>query len=76
MEYSSFFQQHPIVGFVCTICGLVVGYIAPMIDLQIQIPFIVMQVFQLTAWSSAILVGAVTIHGWYKKNFTPKTKKR
>lgn len=60
------FHDHPVIGFIATILTLMVAELSKHV---MEIPFIVMQLFQIAAWASAIVVGCITVHGWYIKNF-------
>lgn len=56
-------ETHPFVGLIITIVNLVVAETLSLL----QIPTIVMQLFQIGAWSATIIIGSITIHGFIKK---------
>lgn len=60
----SFLGQNPIVGAIISWILLLAGEMAH----QVQIPILVMQIFQLIVWSLAIIVSAATLYGYIKKN--------
>ena len=64
----NFLGNHPVVGWAISIVFLFVGIAVKQIE-ETHIPLIVMQFFQIIAWSATIIVGFITTYGWVKKNF-------
>lgn len=64
---TNIFHQYPILGFIVSGGTVAAAEAAKYADAEI--PTIIMQLFQIAAWSSAIIVGMITVHGWYNKNF-------
>lgn len=56
-------SHHPKVAFIIGGIHLVASYALK----NLEIPNVVMQVFQLGAWCITITVGAISIYGAYKK---------
>lgn len=65
-------SEHPVIGFVISVSLYVLGLVPPL--LFVKIPVIVMQLFQLAAWTVAIFVGCITIFEWIKKQTWFKKK--
>jgi hypothetical protein len=73
MSASEYIGHHPYVG-----ATLSVFHVAGAFMLQIshtELPPIVMQLFQIGAWSAAIFAGAFTCYGVYKTHHGKKGKK-
>ena len=66
MKYMHHFEHHPVLGFIVSIVHIVTGMFLGVIQSDIQIPTIIMQLFQLGAWSVGICAGIATIYGVYK----------
>lgn len=71
-SFSETLQTHPIVGSVITIgCIFVSAFIkfitfSP-VFIEVGLPLIVMDIAQLLAWLSAVVVGVITVFGFFKK---------
>lgn len=63
--------HHPVVGSFLSVGQIILAYIIKgNIEAEIELPAIIMQVFQIGAWVGAICVAVVTILGWLKTNTT------
>jgi hypothetical protein len=58
-------EHHPVVAFCICIINTVIAVSLPMMD--IQVPVIVIQLFQILAASVTITVGLITINKHYRK---------
>lgn len=67
-----FLGHHPVIGAV--ISGAHVGVGLLLQSSQFELPLIVMQLFQIGAWTVAMLAGCATIYGVWKTHHK-KTKK-
>lgn len=68
MNIIQYIQDHPV--FALIIGG---AHLATAEALAVtQVPLIVMQIFQLGAWTITSIVGLITIYGWFKKTFYKK----
>lgn len=63
MNIINYIEHHPLVALVVTSGHLMASYALH----NIEIPNIIMQAFQLGAWSVTITVGLISIIGAYKK---------
>lgn len=63
MNLAEYISQHPIIAFSVGVVHITAAKIMTLV----AIPEIVMQVFQIGAWSTTIAVGAITIYGFLKK---------
>jgi len=63
MNLVNYIEHHPSIAFVV---GAIHLGLAHSLD-SLEIPSIVMQVFQIGAWVVTILVGCISIYGSYKK---------
>jgi len=63
MNLIEHISHHPKVAFVIGGIHLLASYALK----GLEIPSIIMQLFQLGAWSITITVGAISIYGAYKK---------
>lgn len=63
MHFIEFIQSHPRIAL---FVGLTHIIAAETIH-KIEVPVVIMQVFQLTAWTVTSVVGLITITGWLKK---------
>lgn len=68
---NNIFSDHPVLGLIISACSIAMAEISKGV---VEIPLIIMQTFQLISYSIAIIVGVVTISGWYKKNTNNKNK--
>lgn len=61
-------MQHKIELFVIIVGSAITGTLAPFGAkiAQMEVPLIVMQLFQLLSYSTAIIVGLVTLYKFYK----------
>ena len=57
--------HYPVIGGLVSIGQLCLGYL---IQHTIELPPIVMQLFQIGAWFGAMVVSFVTVIGWLKTN--------
>ncbi len=58
-----FISTHPLIAFIVMSIHLTVSIVL----YELQIPLIVMQIFQIGAWTITILVGLVTLYKFIKK---------
>lgn len=81
----SYLHNHPFIGFVASIVMYLAGYklgtthdyhFLIQVDPtpEFSIPVVVIQLFQIFAFTGAGITGFVAGHGWYKKNFSKKEK--
>ena len=61
--------DYPLLGGLISIGQLALGYI---IQHTIEMPLIVMQLFQMAAWGGAAVAGFITAIGYYKQNIKKK----
>lgn len=66
-DLIAFFSLHPKAGIALAILFTAWGTYTPFI-LEMQIPVIIMQCIQITAWILGGVASALTILGWYKKH--------
>lgn len=71
----TFFGNHPIAGFSMSAITLAVGVAVKVVETQTEIPLIVMQVFQLIAWTAAIIGGTMTAYGVWRTHHGKKKNK-
>ena len=71
-HFQNELSQHPVIGFLFSVLFYTIGLCSNL--LFIQMPVIVMQIFQLAAWTIAIVVGCITIYEWLKKHKILKGK--
>ncbi len=72
MALIDYIEHHPSIAF-CV--GIVHIGLARFLH-SVEIPLIVMQLFQIGAWTITIVVGLITIYGFIKKLHDGKSKKR
>ena len=63
MTAIDYIQSHPAVAFIVGVTHL----IGALIINDLALPTLLMQIFQLGAWSVTITVGLITIYGFFKK---------
>lgn len=66
-------QEHPGIGLLVSVLFCNVGNFMKEI-LTNGVPIGIMNIFQIVAWSVAIIVGAITTFEWIKKTFFKKKK--
>lgn len=71
----TFFGNHPVVGFSSSAITLATGVAVNVVEAQTQIPLVVMQIFQILAWSAAILGGTMTAYGVWRTHHGKKKNK-
>lgn len=62
---TDFFAAHPLLGTILTWLLILVAEISE----RVQVPLIVMQIFQLIVWTLAGAISVITLIGLYKKTF-------
>ena len=67
---TNIFEEHPVIGMLSTIIGILISSIPYIIE--IQLPIIIVQSFQIATYSITIIVGLLTIGGWIKKHIKIK----
>jgi hypothetical protein len=58
-----FISTHPIIAFIVMSIHLTVSVAI----YELQLPIIVMQLFQIGAWSVTIIIGLITMYKFFKK---------
>lgn len=67
-----FLGHHPLIGAAITGLNVLAAAIIP--TTHMELPVIVMQLFQIGAWSIAMLAGSATIYGVWKTHHGKKRK--
>lgn len=67
-----FLGHHPVIGAIVSGAHVGIGFLLQ--SPHLELPIIVMQLFQIGAWTVAMLAGSFTIYGVWKKHHgkTPK----
>lgn len=65
------FHNDPGLGF--SVTTLIVIFTEFFKVMDHRMPPLIMDLFQMLAWGAAIMIGLITLHGWYVKNFKKKT---
>lgn len=63
MNIATYIQDHPLVALLVGSAHIITAEHLK----DIEVPTIIMQLFQIGAWSITIAVGAITIYGFIKK---------
>jgi hypothetical protein len=66
MSFIEYIQHHPVIALVVGTIHLAVAEVLT----HSEVPLIVMQSFQIGAWSTTIIVGLISIYGAVKKWFS------
>jgi hypothetical protein len=74
MTLTEFVGQHPLVG--ASVTAIHMGGAALLQVSDVELPVIVMQLFQVGAWTVAMAAGAFTIYGVLKTHHGKKNGKR
>lgn len=59
-------SEQPFIGFLFSAFFYTIGLLSNV--LLFELPLIIMQLFQISAWATGIFVGCITIFEWIKKN--------
>lgn len=62
-NFETTLGQYPIIGMVISLFQITIGYAIE----TLEIPLIIMQLFQLGAWFSAMAIGVFTVRAYIKK---------
>jgi hypothetical protein len=65
MTFIDYIQHHPVIALAVGLTHLAVAEVLT----HSEVPVIIMQSFQIGAWSTTIIVGLITIYGALKKLF-------
>lgn len=64
---ANIFHDKPVLGLIYTVGAIGMAKASTMLDHHI--PVMIMDLFQIAAWCSAVVVATISVHGWIKKNF-------
>ena len=71
MSLTEYISHHPIIALTVGTIHIISAHVIT----HFELPVIVMQIFQLGAWSTTIAVGLITIYGFYKKRKDERKRK-
>ncbi len=71
---TTYFGNHPLVGFVIAAVNVAGGTAIKVAQESAEIPTIVMQLFQIGAWTAGIVAGTMTAYGVWKTHHGKKKK--
>ena len=74
-KMENYLGNHPYIGFAFSGFHIIGAIALELAQHEASVPLIVMQIFQILAWTAAALAGAFTCYGVWKTHHGKKGKK-